>query len=131
EDDPSCYPRSDSRSQHSGFRSSGDSARASPEIQASDFSPARRATQAAGPRPSRFISSSPRPSTTRRRAEAVKRLQDNLKRAKTVVNTPEFAAPVNREMGLGSDTAVGGVTLIFQSNLKPGALRRRASTGNV
>jgi len=51
----------------------------------------------------------------------VKRLQDNLKRAKTVVNTPEFAARVNREMGLGSDTAVGGVTLIFQSNLKPGA----------
>jgi hypothetical protein len=61
----------------------------------------------------------------------VKRLQDNLKRAKTVVNTPEFAARVNRDMGLGSDTAVGGVTLIFQSNLKPGALRRRASTGNV
>jgi hypothetical protein len=111
----------------------GDSARASPETRQSDFGLGSRATQTAGPRPSRFISSSPRRSTTRStRAEAVKRLQDNLKRAKTVVNTLEFAARVNREMGLGSDTAVGGVTLIFQSNLKPGALRRRAgSTGNV
>jgi hypothetical protein len=39
------------------------------------------------------------------RAEAVKRLQENLKRAKTVVSTLEFAARINREIGLGSDPA--------------------------
>ena len=58
------------------------------------------------------------------RTEAVKRLQDNLKRAKTVVNTLEFAARVNHEIGLGSEERVGGVTIIFQSNLQPGALGR-------
>jgi len=56
----------------------------------------------------------------------VKRLQDNLKRAKTVVHTLEFAARVNREIGLGSDTAVGGVTVVIHTNLKPGSLRRQA-----
>jgi hypothetical protein len=60
------------------------------------------------------------------RTEAVKRLQDNLKRAKTVVNTLEFAARVNHEIGLGSEERVGGVTIIFQTNLKPGSLKRPA-----
>ena len=59
------------------------------------------------------------------RAEAVQRLRDNLKRAKTVVNTLEFAARVNKEIGLNSDTPTGGITVIFKSNLRPGALRRR------
>jgi len=56
------------------------------------------------------------------RTEAVQRLRDNLKRAKTVVNTLEFAARVNREIGLNSDAPTGGVTILFQSNLRPGAL---------
>ena len=47
------------------------------------------------------------------RTEAVKRLQDNLKRAKTVVNTLEFAARVNREIGLGAESPVPKVTIIF------------------
>jgi Family of unknown function (DUF5681) len=64
--------------------------------------------------------------------EAVDRYCETLKTRKTVISGLEFAARVNREIGLGSDTAVGGVTLIFQSNLKPGALRRGAGpTGNV
>jgi hypothetical protein len=36
----------------------------------------------------------------------------------------EFAARVNKEIGLNSDTATGGITVIFKSNLRTGALRR-------
>ena len=37
----------------------------------------------------------------------------------------EFAARVNREIGIGSNDEVpGGVTIIFESNLRPGALGR-------
>jgi hypothetical protein len=37
------------------------------------------------------------------RKEAILRLRDSLKQRKTVVQTPEFAARVNREIGLGSE----------------------------
>ena len=58
------------------------------------------------------------------RKEAILRLRDSLKQRKTVVQTLEFAARVNREIGLGSEERVGGVTIIFQTNLKPGSLKR-------
>lgn len=58
------------------------------------------------------------------RKEAILRLRDSLKQRKTVVQTLEFAARVDREIGLGSEERVGGVTIIFQTNLKPGSLKR-------
>jgi len=60
------------------------------------------------------------------RAEAVKRVQENLKNRRSVLSTLELAARLNREIGLGSEDRVGGVTITFVSNLQPGALRRRA-----
>jgi hypothetical protein len=60
------------------------------------------------------------------RAEAVKRVQENLKNRRSVLSTLELAARLNREIGLGSEDRVGGITLTFVSNLQPGALRRRA-----
>src|SRR6266545_4628369 len=60
------------------------------------------------------------------RKEAILRLRDSVKQRKTVVQTLEFAARVNREIGLGSEERVGGVTIIFQTNLKPGSLKRPA-----
>jgi hypothetical protein len=63
------------------------------------------------------------------RSEAIKRLQDNLKRGKTVVNTLEFAARVNREIGLGAEDRPAGVTMNFVSNIRPGSLRRQPGTG--
>jgi hypothetical protein len=60
------------------------------------------------------------------RAEVVKRVQENLKNRRSVLSTLELAARLNREIGLGSEDRVGGVTITFVSNLQPGALRRRA-----
>ena len=59
------------------------------------------------------------------RQEAIERLRDTTKNRKTVVQALEFAARVNKEIGLNSDTPTGGITVIFKSNLRPGALRRR------
>jgi hypothetical protein len=57
--------------------------------------------------------------------EAVDRYRETLKTRKTVINGLEFAARVNREIGIGSNDEVpGGVTIIFKSNLRPGALGR-------
>jgi uncharacterized protein DUF5681 len=57
--------------------------------------------------------------------EAVERYRETLKTRKTVINGLEFAARVNREIGIGSNDEVpGGVTIIFESNLQPGALGR-------
>ena len=57
--------------------------------------------------------------------EAVERYRETLKTRKTVINGLEFAARVNREIGIGSNDKVpGGITIIFESNLRPGALRR-------
>jgi hypothetical protein len=57
--------------------------------------------------------------------EAVERYRETLKTRKTVINGLEFAARVNKEIGQNSDTPTGGITVIFRSNLRPGALRRR------
>ena len=59
------------------------------------------------------------------RKEAIERLRDCAKQRKTVVQTLEFAARVNREIGLNSDAPTGGIRITFVSNLQPGALRRR------
>jgi hypothetical protein len=40
------------------------------------------------------------------RKEAILRLRDSVKQRKTVVQTLEFAARVNREIGLGSEASV-------------------------
>jgi hypothetical protein len=62
--------------------------------------------------------------------EAVERYRETLKTRKTVINGLEFAARVNREIGIGSNDEVpGGVTIIFKSNLRPGALRGRHEAG--
>ena len=65
--------------------------------------------------------------------EAIERYRETLKTRKTVISGLEFAARVNREIGLGSEERVGGVTIIFQTNLKPGSLKRPAKdlTSNV
>jgi hypothetical protein len=65
------------------------------------------------------------------RAEAVKRVQENLKNRRSVLSTLELAARLNREIGLGSEDRVGGVTITFVSNPQPGALRRRAEAQRV
>jgi hypothetical protein len=57
--------------------------------------------------------------------EAVERYRETLKTRKTVINGLEFAARVNKEIEQNSDTPTGGITVIFRSNLRPGALRRR------
>jgi len=59
------------------------------------------------------------------RSEALKRVQENLKNRRSVLATLELAARLNREIGLGSEDRPPGVTIIFRSNLQPGALRRR------
>jgi hypothetical protein len=59
--------------------------------------------------------------------EAVERYRETLKTRKTIINALEFAARVNREIRLGSEERVGGVTIIFQTNLKPGSLKRPAN----
>jgi Family of unknown function (DUF5681) len=57
--------------------------------------------------------------------EAVERYRETLKTRKTVISGLEFAARVNREIGIGANDEIpGGVTIIFQSNLRPGALGR-------
>src|SRR6267142_3976398 len=59
------------------------------------------------------------------RADAIARLQETMKNRKTVLQSLEFAARVNREIGLGSEDRPPGITITFVSNLQPGALRRR------
>jgi hypothetical protein len=65
---------------------------------------------------------------TTTRAQAIARLQETMKNRRTVLQSLEFAARVNREIGLGSDDRPPGVTITFVSNLQPGALRRRQAT---
>jgi len=59
------------------------------------------------------------------RDEAVRRVQENLKTRRSVLPTLEFAARLNREIGLGSEDRPPGITITFVSNLQPGALKRR------
>ena len=63
------------------------------------------------------------------RADAITRLQETMKNRKTVLQSLEFAARVNREIGLGSEDRPPGVTITFVSNLQPGALKRRHEAG--
>jgi hypothetical protein len=60
------------------------------------------------------------------RAEAVRRLQENVKNRRSVLPTLELAARLNREIGLGSEERPPGITITFVSNLQPDALRRQA-----
>jgi hypothetical protein len=62
------------------------------------------------------------------RAQAIRRLQENLKNRKSVLSTLELAARLNREIGLGSEDRPPGITITFVSNLQPGALRRGHET---
>ena len=57
------------------------------------------------------------------RADAIERLQDTIRNRKTVLQSLEFAARVNRETGLGSEDRRAAVTITFAFHLKPGSLR--------
>lgn len=61
---------------------------------------------------------------TRRRA--IEQLKANLTGRRSVVPALEFAARVNREIGLGSDQQAG-VRIIFKTNVRPERLRRGRS----
>jgi Family of unknown function (DUF5681) len=56
--------------------------------------------------------------------QAVERVRENLIARKTVLPHLEFAARLNREIGIGSEQVTAGVTFVFSSNLRPEALRR-------
>jgi len=59
--------------------------------------------------------------------EAIKRLEESLKNRRSILPTLELAARLNREIGLGSEDVMPGVTIIFQSNLKPGSLKKKSA----
>jgi hypothetical protein len=59
------------------------------------------------------------------RADAISRLQETMKNRKTVLQSLEFAARVNREIGIGSEDRPSGITITFVSNLRPGLLKRQ------
>jgi hypothetical protein len=58
------------------------------------------------------------------RAEAVRRVQENLKNRRSVLPTLELAARLNREIGLGSEDRPLGITITSVSNLQPGSLKQ-------
>jgi uncharacterized protein DUF5681 len=66
------------------------------------------------------------------RAEAVRRVQENLKNRRTVLSTLELAARLNKEIGLGSEDRPPGVRIVIKTNLRVGALRngRKVLNGN-
>jgi hypothetical protein len=53
------------------------------------------------------------------RQTASEKLRAVLGQTKTVVTGLEFVARVNKEIGLGSGDMPRGVTIIFQSNVRP------------
>jgi hypothetical protein len=57
------------------------------------------------------------------RAEAISRLQEAMKNRKTVLQSLEFAARMNREIGLGSEDRPPGITI----TLSPTSSRARSS----
>jgi hypothetical protein len=58
--------------------------------------------------------------------EAIDRYRETLKARKTVINGLEFAARVNREIGVGgAGETPAGVTIIFESNIRPRAPRSK------
>jgi len=64
------------------------------------------------------------------RKQVIEQVKGNLQNRKTVLPALEFAARLNREIGLGSGEAPAGVTIIFESNIRPRAPRppRREET---
>src|SRR5262245_56982077 len=56
--------------------------------------------------------------------DAIDRVRDNLRSKKTVLQTLELAARLNKEIGLGAGESVAGVTIIFESNIRPRAPRK-------
>jgi hypothetical protein len=64
------------------------------------------------------------------RRKIVEALRENVKRQKTVVPALESAARINKEIGLGSDTQLGGVTIIVQG-IDSKALRRNAEAARA
>lgn len=55
---------------------------------------------------------------------AIERLRETLTNRKTVVQSLEFAARLNKEIGFGSGETVSGVTIIFESNIRPRSPRK-------
>ena len=53
----------------------------------------------------------------------VQKLRQVVTASKTVVPALESAARINREIGLGSDAPVGGVTIIMNTNIDPSRLK--------
>ena len=58
-------------------------------------------------------------------AEAIERLRETLTNRKTVLQSLEFAARLNKEIGFGSEDRPPGVQIHIHTNLQPGSLRRR------
>jgi hypothetical protein len=63
------------------------------------------------------------PATRRAVVEELKRV---LVARKTLLSALEFAAKVNREVGLGAGEVPGGVTIMLVSNIEPGKFRSAA-----
>lgn len=57
------------------------------------------------------------------RQMVIQKLRGAVTSQKTVVAALESAARINREIGLGSDAPVGGVTIIINTNIEPGRLK--------
>jgi hypothetical protein len=58
----------------------------------------------------------------------VQKLREVVTTQKTVVQALESAARFNHEIGLGSDTPVGGVMIIMNTNIDPNRLKGRRVT---
>jgi len=57
-------------------------------------------------------------------AEAIRQLREALTHRKTVLAALEFAARVNKEVGLRADgRRAGGVTILMRTNIRPERLR--------
>ena len=57
------------------------------------------------------------------RQKAIEKLRIVVTNPKQVVSALESAARINHEIGLGSDTPVGGVTIIMNTNIDPSRLK--------
>jgi hypothetical protein len=57
------------------------------------------------------------------RAQAISTFQENVKGRKSNVNALEFAARVNKEIGLGSGEQMGGVVINVYTQIRPEKLR--------
>ena len=64
------------------------------------------------------------------RQAAIDQVKGNLQNSKTVLPALEFAARLNKEIGLGSGEAPTSVTIIFESNIRPMKRRLGTETGH-